>query len=97
MDWPPEVTRHTPGLLGAIAATLWIKDTWPRRVAYVAVGSIASHYGSPSVAAWLASDPALSGFLVGLFSMACAAKAFEALEALSPKVLIDRILTRLGL
>ena len=98
IEWLRSVAHeHAPGLLGSIAAMLWIRDTWPRRIAYIAAGAIASHYGAPVIARWLDADPSLAGFLVGLFSMACCAKLFEAIEALSPKKLIDRILTKVGL
>lgn len=92
-----EIARHAPGLLGAITATLWIKDTWPRRIAYVVAGAAASHYAAPQVAGWTGTDIALAGFLVGLFSMAVAAKVFETVESVKASDLVDRILRKVGL
>lgn len=92
-----ELARHAPGLFGAVAAMLWIKDTWPRRVGFTFAGASASHYASGAVAAWSGMDEGLAGFLVGLFSMAIAAKVFEALEAFKSSDLVDRLLKRAGL
>ena len=92
-----DLTPHAPGLFGSLAALLWIKDTWPRRIGYVLTGTAASHYCAPSIAMWTGADLALAGFLVGLFSMAVAAKLFESIEALKPADAINRLLTRLGL
>ena len=92
-----EVTRHAPGFLGSIAAMLWVKDTWPRRIGYVGAGSVVSHYAAPWVAQWTSIDLALAGFLVGLFGLAIVAKIFEALESIKPADLGERILRRWGL
>lgn len=92
-----EFSRHAPGFLGSVAAMLFIKDTWPRRVGYMLAGVAASHYASGAVAAATRLDEGLAGFLVGLFSMAVAAKLFEALETLKSADLIERLMKRVGL
>lgn len=91
-----DVARHAPGVLGSLAALLWIKDSWPRRVGYVVAGSAASHYASPMAALLLNTDQGLAGFLIGLFSMAITAKIFETIEAVQAGQLIDRLLKRWG-
>lgn len=91
------LTKSASGLMGSVAAMLWIKDTWPRRVGYVLAGALASHYAAPHLARWSATDEALAGFLVGLFSMALAAKVFETIEAVKASDLYDRIMRRVGL
>jgi hypothetical protein len=90
-------SRSASGLMGSVAAMLWIRDTWPRRVGYVLAGAMASHYAAPHLARWSSTDEALAGFLVGLFSMALAAKVFETLEAMQASQLLDRLLRRIGL
>jgi hypothetical protein len=93
-----DISRHAPGVLGSLAAMLWIRDTWPRRVGYVLAGAAASHYAAPALAAVMpGADLSLTGFLVGLFSMATTAKVFETLEALRSSDLVERILKRVGL
>jgi hypothetical protein len=92
-----EVTRHAPGVFGSLAAMLWIRDTWPRRIGYMVAGAISSHYAAPWVAQWTGIDLALAGFLVGLFGLAIVAKVFETLESIKPAELGERILRRWGL
>jgi hypothetical protein len=91
-----DVSRHAPGVLGSLAALLWIKDTWPRRMGYVLAGSAASHYASPYAALLLNTDQGLAGFLIGLFSMAVAAKCFETIESVKAAEMFDRLLKRWG-
>jgi hypothetical protein len=91
-----EVARATPGLIGAIAAMFWIKDTWPRRVAYVFVGAASSYYGSGALSTILGTEKGLAGFLIGLFGMAIAAKVFETIESVAPKEVIAAVLKRFG-
>jgi hypothetical protein len=90
MELPTEVTQATPGLIGSLIALLWIKDTWPRRIAFFAAGAATSYYGSPFIAKWTNLDKGLAGFLVGLLGMAIAVKVFETLAALQPGDILRR-------
>jgi hypothetical protein len=89
------LTRHAPGFLGAVAALLWVRDTWPRRVVYTLAGMAASYYGAPPAAAFAQSPEGLVGFFMGLFSMAVAAKVFELIEAVKPKAIVAALLAAL--
>lgn len=91
---PKDISDHAPGFFGSLFAALWIRDTWPRRVAYVAAGAVTSHYASPAFSRWTELDLPLSGFLTGLFAMAIAAKAFETIEVLKPQAVISAVLKR---
>jgi hypothetical protein len=57
-------------------------------------GTAGAFYGSGAVAAWMGVDKGLAGFLLGLFSMAIAAKAIEVIEAMSPNDIITRLVGR---
>ena len=93
-----EIVRGTPGLIGAISAMLWLKETWLRRASSVIAGSAASYYGTPfGLTLFSSLDSNLMGFLIGLFGMAIAIKLFETLEQFPTKSIVDRVLTKLGL
>lgn len=92
-----DFARHAPGLIGSVVALLWVRDTWKRSVACVGGGMASSYYVSPSVVVWTSADPSLAGFLVGLFSVAVAAKLFETIDAVQPRSVIDRILRKIGI
>lgn len=77
-DVPPEVQKLAPGVIGSVGALLWIKGTWPRRIAMVALGSAASYYAGPIVAERFAMEAGFSGFLVGLFGMSIVDSIFRA-------------------
>lgn len=74
----PEIGKLAPGLIGSLGALLWIKGTWPRRIAMVALGSAASFYAGPLVATKLSMGEGLAGFLVGLFGMSVVDSIFKA-------------------
>lgn len=94
----PEIARGTPGAIGALAAMLWLKDTVVRRLSAVIAGSAASYYGTPFALLFFATvDSHLMGFLIGLFGMAVASKLLETLEAIPAKVIIDKLVSKMGL
>lgn len=94
---PPEVVKGLPGFVGALVALRWIVGSPLQRMIAVVGGSAASYYGSPVFARWAEIDHGLSGFLIGLFGMALAAKLFDALALLDLQRIMDRVLTRFGL
>jgi len=97
MSDPFDLSKHAPGVLGSLTAMFLVKDTWPRRIGLFVAGVAAAYYGGGWTANQFGADPELAGYLVGLFSMGIAAKAYETLESIQPKELWDRILKRLGL
>lgn len=72
-----EAAKALPGVIGSIGALLWIKATWPRRIAMVALGSAASYYGASHVGQWFGMGEGLAGFLVGLFGMSVVDSLFK--------------------
>jgi hypothetical protein len=96
-DIPPEVVKAVPGALGSLVALRWIVGTPLQRMTAVLGGSSAAYYGTPYMGNVLGTDHGLTGFLLGLFAMAIAAKIFDMLAALSLSERVDRLLTRWGL
>ena len=81
-DVPPEAVKLAPGAAGALAAMLWLKDTWPRRLCMFLAGAAMSRIGSSDVAHLVGLSEGFAGFLLGLFGMAVASKTFETWQAL---------------
>lgn len=93
-----EAEKILPGAIGSIGALLWIKGTWPRRVAMMALGSAASYYGAPHVAGLFGMGEGLAGFLVGLFSMSVVDSIFTTWQELGiTEILREFVRSRLGL
>lgn len=90
----PEVLKVIPGTVGALVALGWIKGTWPQRVIALVGGAAASYYGTGYLAGMMGTDAGLTGFLIGLFGMAVAAKCFEVLQLLDPAKVLDKLLSR---
>jgi hypothetical protein len=96
-DIPPELVKAMPGVLGSIVALRWIAGSPLQRIASVLGGTSSSWYAGEHLAGWLGVNIGLSGFLVGLFGMAIAAKVFELLAQIDGVAILDRILRRWGL
>lgn len=93
-----DLERLLPGAIGSIGALLWIKGTWPRRIAMVGLGSAASYYGAPHVSVLFAMEEGLSGFLTGLFSMSVVDSVFKTWQELGLTELVrEFVRARLGL
>ena len=93
-----DLEKLLPGLIGSAGALLWIKGTWPRRIAMVGLGSAASYYGAQHVSALFGMEEGLSGFLTGLFSMSVVDSVFKTWQELGlTELLRDFIRARLGL
>lgn len=93
----PEALRGLPGALGAIVALRWITGTPMQRMASFIGGVAASRYGADHAAAWMGTSAGLTGFLIGLFGMAVAAKVFEAIAAFDLGGTLSRLLRKWGL
>ena len=87
-----------PGFLGSFGALLWLKETWPRKLAMLCLGVILSYYAGGYVATVFSLDRSLAGFLVGLFGMSLVDSVFKAWEDFGiAKILKEFVRTRLGL
>ena len=92
------VEKILPGIIGSLGALLWIKGSWPRRIAMMVLGSAASYYGAPHVSGLFGMEEGLSGFLVGLFGMSVVDSLFKTWQELGITfILREFIRTRLGL
>lgn len=93
-----ELEKLLPGLIGSAGALLWIKGTWPRRIAMVGLGSAASYYGAQHVSALFGMEEGLSGFLTGLFSMSVVDSVFKTWQELGLTELVrEFVRARLGI
>ena len=93
-----DLERLLPGAIGSIGALLWIKGTWPRRIAMVGLGSAASYYGAQHVANLSGMGEGLAGFLVGLFGMSVVDSVFKTWQELGMTELVrEFVRARLGL
>ena len=93
-----EIERLLPGVIGSIGALLWIKGTWPRRIAMVGLGSAASYYGAPHVSVLFGMEEGLAGFLTGLFGMSVVDSVFRTWQELGVTELVrEFVRARLGL
>lgn len=71
-----------PGFLGSFGALLWLKETWPRRIAMLFLGVVLSYYAGNYAAELFSLDKSLAGFLVGLFGMSLVDTVFKTWESL---------------
>lgn len=93
-----DLEKLLPGLIGSAGALLWIKGTWPRRIAMVGLGSAASYYGAQHVSALFGMEEGLSGFLTGLFSMSVVDSVFKTWQELGLTELVrEFVRARLGI
>lgn len=69
------------GVAGAAASLAFLKGSWSERLIMAVSGSIVSYYAAPWMSGITGLPPGLSGFLLGLFGMACCAKVWEAIQA----------------
>lgn len=93
-----ELEKLLPGLIGSAGALLWIKGTWPRRIAMVGLGSAASYYGAQHVSALFGMGEGLAGFLVGLFGMSVVDSLFKTWQELGLTEIVREFLRKwLGL
>jgi hypothetical protein len=96
-DIPPELIKALPGTIGSIVALRWISGSPLQRITAVCGGAGGAYYGTPYLATSMGTDLGLTGFLIGLFGMAVAAKCFEVIQLISPQALLDKLLQRWGL
>lgn len=96
-DLPPDAAKALPGAVGAIVALRWLPGPPLQRAFAFIGGTGASYYGGEHASSLLSAPAGLTGFLIGLFGMAVAAKVFEAIEQIKVGEIIARFLRRFGL
>jgi len=96
-DWKIHAQQVAPGAIGALVALGWVGGSlWQRASSFVG-GAGTAYYGSPLAATWLGASEGLSGFMLGLFGMALAARVFEAIAAFPIARVVDWVLRRFGM
>ena len=80
------------GVVGSLVSLRFIAGTWPERFTMALGGSALSLYSSTYVAERTGLPEGLSGFLLGLFGMAIAAKVWEAIQATQAADVLARFL-----
>lgn len=76
-DIQPGLIKAIPGAAGSIVSMLFIKDTWPRKIAMLIAGVFTAWFLSPFLAKHTSLDEGTAGFLIGLFAMTVTAKTFD--------------------
>lgn len=102
-DFVKHASEHAPGLLGSSTAILlkWKAlsgYSWPEVIGMGLAGWAAAAITSEWLAGLLRMPPGVVGYLVGMLSMAIAAKVFELIDVLNIGPLVmDWIRKRMGL
>lgn len=65
------------GLAGAIVSMNFLQGTWPARISMALSGALISYFAAPHVATKTSIPEGLAGFLLGMFGMAIASRAWE--------------------
>ena len=96
LEWFQELLHRFlgPGTWGSLAALLWMKDPWPRKVCMFFAGALLSSYATEDIAKMIGLDLGFAGFLVGLFGMAIVARMFEFLATFNIYRSIDNWVSR---
>lgn len=95
---PPEAQKLLPGAIGSLGALIWIKGTWPRRIAMVGLGTAMSYYGSPHLATMFTMNEGTAGFFLGLFGMSIVDTTFRFWQETDiPRMAQEWVRARLGL
>lgn len=84
LDINPEVVKHAPGVIGAVASTVFLKEfPWIQRIILIIPGAAAAVTGGEWIGKITGMPVSLAGLFVGLFAMALAAKGYNTLAELS--------------
>lgn len=103
---PPELREAAPGMAGSALALFFMRRPLLISAGLFVGGCIVSYYGAVPVADYFDVDGnqravALTGLLLGCFSMATFAKVYDTIEAIEPARLWTAVLQfvrkRLGL
>lgn len=71
------VAAKLAGVAGAFVSMRYLQGTWPARLSMAGGGSLISYYAAPHLASVTSMPEGLTGFLLGLFGMAIASRAWE--------------------
>lgn len=96
-DLPPEIVKAVPGVLGSFVSLIWIRGSLPQRLTSFVGGAAASYYGAEHMVALMGVSERMvgfSGFLVGMFGMAIAARVFDAIHAIDLGSFISRLMNK---
>ena len=78
--WVDEAIKVAPGAVGALFSTRWMVGTKTEKLVMLGAGTALSYFGTPNVSHWSGLNEGFTGFLLGLFGMAIAAKVNETWE-----------------
>lgn len=82
------------GVLGALVSMRFLQGSWLERLSLAIGGAVLSYFASPYVAERLSMPEGLTGFLLGLFGMAIASKAWETLQLFPMSALWQAVIDR---
>ena len=89
------VAGKLAGVAGALVSMRFLRGTWVERLWLAAGGAVLSYYLAPYISARLSMPEGLTGFMVGMFGMAVASKAWETIQVFPMgavwQAVIDRI------
>lgn len=79
-DLHPEVAKAAPGVIGALLASLWSKESPMRAFVLFLAGTALAYLAGGWLGLRLGVDEAIAGFLAGAYGIAVVNKGFEALQ-----------------
>lgn len=82
------------GVLGALVSMRFLQGSWLERLNLAVGGTVLSYFASPWVSERLSMPEGLTGFLLGLFGMAIASKAWETLQLFPMNALWQAVIDR---
>lgn len=93
--WVDEVTKVAPGAIGALFSTRWIRGTTTEKLVMLGAGTALSYFGTADVSHWSGLNVGFTGFLLGLFGMAIAAKMNETWEHFELGIILKEAVRKL--
>lgn len=95
-QWLDMVKEVLPSVAGSFGSILWMKASPMRMFALFVLGCFAGYYLGGVFALYSHMPETVSGFVVGLFGVACIDKAFDFIERSDLWALISGFLLRRG-
>lgn len=80
-DLNPEVAKAAPGVIGALLASLWSKESPIRAFVLFMAGTLLAYIAGGWLGIRLGVDESVAGFLAGAYGIAVVNKGFEALQS----------------
>ena len=94
--WLEIVKEILPSVAGSAGSILWMKTSPARMVALFVFGCFTGYYLGAVFAMYYEMPAAVSGFVVGLFGVACIDKAFDFIERTDFWALVSGFILRRG-